>query len=62
MSSLRLASLDRFIKASPVCKRAVVETVEALRAQGHECVEFKLPGPGNDTLVVEYVDLLTLVN
>ena len=57
-----LASLDRFIKASPVCKRAVLETVEALRSQGHECVEFKLPGPGNDTLMVEYVDLLTPVN
>ncbi|KAH8111020.1 amidase signature enzyme [Phellopilus nigrolimitatus] len=32
---------DLFIKASPVCKRAVLETVEALRKQGHECVEFE---------------------
>ncbi|KZV71564.1 amidase signature enzyme [Peniophora sp. CONT] len=37
---------DDFIKASPVCKRAVLETVEALRLEGHECVEFKLPKPG----------------
>ncbi|KAH6916170.1 amidase [Coprinopsis sp. MPI-PUGE-AT-0042] len=30
---------DNFIKASPACKRAVLETVEALRKKGHECVE-----------------------
>ncbi|VDC00957.1 unnamed protein product [Peniophora sp. CBMAI 1063] len=41
---------DHFIKASPVCRRAVLETVEALRAQGHECVGFKLPGPGYSAL------------
>ncbi|KAF5316046.1 hypothetical protein D9619_006208 [Psilocybe cf. subviscida] len=34
---------DNFIKASPACKRAVVETVEALRKAGHECVEFEIP-------------------
>uniref|UniRef100_A0A8H7XRN7 amidase n=1 Tax=Psilocybe cubensis TaxID=181762 RepID=A0A8H7XRN7_PSICU len=34
---------DNYIKASPACKRAVLETVEALRAAGHECVEFELP-------------------
>ncbi|THH09917.1 hypothetical protein EW145_g1672 [Phellinidium pouzarii] len=32
---------DLFIKASPACKRAVLETVEALRKQGHECIEFE---------------------
>lgn len=34
---------DNYIKASPACKRAVLETVEALRTAGHECVEFELP-------------------
>jgi len=34
---------DCYIKASPACKRAVLETVEALRKQGHECIEFDLP-------------------
>ncbi|PPQ63300.1 hypothetical protein CVT24_006745 [Panaeolus cyanescens] len=34
---------DNYIKASPACKRAVVETVEALRKAGHDCVEFELP-------------------
>ncbi|KAL5536849.1 hypothetical protein ACEPAF_672 [Sanghuangporus sanghuang] len=32
---------DLFIKASPACKRAVLETVEALRKAGHECIEFQ---------------------
>ncbi|KAI0027805.1 amidase signature domain-containing protein [Vararia minispora EC-137] len=35
---------DYFIKASPACKRAVLETVEALRSQGHECIDFRVPG------------------
>jgi amidase len=35
--------IDHYVKASPACKRAVLETVEALRKQGHECVEFDLP-------------------
>lgn len=30
---------DRIIKASPACARTVLETVEALRKAGHECVE-----------------------
>lgn len=34
---------DDFAKASPPCKRAVLETVEALRRAGHECVEFSIP-------------------
>ncbi|KAJ3510734.1 hypothetical protein NLJ89_g4506 [Agrocybe chaxingu] len=34
---------DNYIKASPACKRAVLETVEALQAAGHECVEFEIP-------------------
>ncbi|PPQ65493.1 hypothetical protein CVT26_000133 [Gymnopilus dilepis] len=36
---------DNYIKASPACRRAVLETVEALQAAGHECVEFELPDP-----------------
>ncbi|ORY92559.1 amidase signature enzyme [Leucosporidium creatinivorum] len=31
---------DGFCRASPACERAVLETVEALRKKGHECVEF----------------------
>ena len=35
--------MDGLVKASPACKRAVLETVEALRKDGHECVEFSIP-------------------
>ncbi|KAG6894190.1 hypothetical protein C0992_007163 [Termitomyces sp. T32_za158] len=35
---------DNFVKASPACQRAVLETVEALRKKGHECIEFNVPG------------------
>ena len=35
--------VDKFIKASPACARAVLETVEALRREGHECTEIDLP-------------------
>ena len=31
---------DGFCRASPACRRAVSETVEALKKLGHECVEF----------------------
>ncbi|KAI0923915.1 hypothetical protein AcV5_009322 [Taiwanofungus camphoratus] len=34
---------DRFVKASPACQRAVLETVGALRRVGHECVEVEVP-------------------
>jgi Asp-tRNA(Asn)/Glu-tRNA(Gln) amidotransferase A subunit family amidase len=34
---------DSYVKASPACVRAVLETVEALRKEGHECIEFELP-------------------
>ncbi|KAG9029896.1 hypothetical protein FS837_003439, partial [Tulasnella sp. UAMH 9824] len=34
---------DLLLKASPACQRAVQETVDALRKQGHECVEFVIP-------------------
>jgi amidase len=37
-------SIDGYVKASPACARAVLETVEALRKKGHECVEFDVPG------------------
>lgn len=35
-------SADGFIKASPACQRAVQETIDALRKQGHECVEIPM--------------------
>lgn len=34
---------DGMIETSPVCKRVVLETVSALRKQGHECIEFTSP-------------------
>lgn len=34
---------DRFIRASPVCQRAVQESVDALRSGGHECLEIDPP-------------------
>lgn len=34
---------DGFVPASPACARAVMETVEALRKDGHTVVEFKPP-------------------
>ena len=34
---------DGMARITPACRRAVSETVEALRKQGHECVEFELP-------------------
>jgi amidase len=34
---------DGMIESSPACKRAVLETVSALRKQGHECIEFTSP-------------------
>ncbi|KAK4051159.1 hypothetical protein OIV83_002981 [Microbotryomycetes sp. JL201] len=34
---------DGFCRASPACERAVLETVEALRKKGHECIEFAPP-------------------
>jgi Asp-tRNA(Asn)/Glu-tRNA(Gln) amidotransferase A subunit family amidase len=36
-------STDNFVKASPANERAVLETVEALRRAGHECIEFDMP-------------------
>ena len=35
--------MDGLVKASPACKRAVLETVGALRREGHDCVEFDVP-------------------
>ncbi|KAG8982635.1 hypothetical protein FRB93_007949 [Tulasnella sp. JGI-2019a] len=34
---------DALVRASPAVQRAVQETVDALRRQGHECVEFAVP-------------------
>ncbi|KIO26468.1 hypothetical protein M407DRAFT_24192 [Tulasnella calospora MUT 4182] len=34
---------DSLLKSSPAVQRAVQETVDALRKQGHECVEFVVP-------------------
>ncbi|KAH9890395.1 amidase signature domain-containing protein [Cubamyces lactineus] len=41
---------DNFVKPSPACQCAVLETVEALRKAGHECLEFELP-EGSDPLL-----------
>lgn len=40
---------DRFWEPSSVCKRAVMESVEALRAAGHEVVEWDPNAKGVDT-------------
>lgn len=42
-SWLTFCAVDGFIKASPACRRAVLQSVEALRAAGHECVEISVP-------------------
>ncbi|KAI9440853.1 amidase [Lactarius indigo] len=34
---------DVVVKGSPACQRAVLETVQALRAAGHECIEIDSP-------------------
>ena len=34
---------DDYVKASPANRRAVLETVAALKEKGHECVEFQVP-------------------
>ncbi|KAL8292509.1 hypothetical protein RQP46_001121 [Phenoliferia psychrophenolica] len=36
---------DGFCRASPACRRAVLETVAAMEKRGHECVEFAPPSP-----------------
>ncbi|KAG2356539.1 amidase signature domain-containing protein [Suillus spraguei] len=35
--------IDGMMESSPACKRAVLETVSALRKQGHQCIEFTSP-------------------
>jgi NADH:ubiquinone oxidoreductase subunit B-like Fe-S oxidoreductase len=35
--------VDGFVKASPANERAVLETVAALRREGHECIELDWP-------------------
>jgi len=37
------AEIDGVVKGSPACHRAVLETVEALRKTGHDCVEIESP-------------------
>lgn len=39
--ALTSACVDGYVKASPAVKRAILESVEALRREGHECIEFK---------------------
>lgn len=34
---------DNFVKTSPACKRAVLETIDVLRKKGHECIEIEIP-------------------
>jgi Asp-tRNA(Asn)/Glu-tRNA(Gln) amidotransferase A subunit family amidase len=52
---------DGFIKTSPACQRAVQETVDALRRDGWECIEFEPPDseskslfPGGVTLTASF--------
>ena len=40
---MRVNGTDAAVKGSPACHRAVSETVQALRAAGHECVEIDSP-------------------
>ena len=40
---------DGMTRITPACHRAVSETVEALRKQGHECIEFEIPSCGSTT-------------
>jgi len=43
---------DGMARVTPACHRAVSETVEALRRQGHECIEFELPSRAFSTFVM----------
>ncbi|KAF9453524.1 amidase signature enzyme [Macrolepiota fuliginosa MF-IS2] len=43
MSKFGYYTSDGFVKASPACKRAVLDAVKALQQQGHECVEIEIP-------------------
>ncbi|CAD5219980.1 unnamed protein product [Bursaphelenchus okinawaensis] len=49
---------DGFLKPSTGCERVVVETVEKLKAQGHELVHFRLPRP-NHAAEICYKSILT---
>ncbi|KAG2351605.1 amidase signature domain-containing protein [Suillus spraguei] len=40
---VRYYDIYGMMESSPACKRAVLETVSALRKQGHECIEFTSP-------------------
>ena len=51
---------DGMAQITPACSRAVSETVEALRKQGHECVEFELPSRTSPHVPVMRLGLLTL--
>ena len=46
---------DGISQITPACHRAVTETVEALRKQGHECIEFELPSR-TLTVRLSYID------
>ncbi len=52
---------DGFIKASPATKRAVLETVEELRKQGHECIEFTPPSGAQVVIPMCLSSVLMLV-
>ena len=45
---------DGMARVTPACRRAVSETVEALRRQGYECVEFELPSRAFSTRVMRF--------
>ena len=45
---------DGIARITPACYRAVSETIEALRKQGHECIEFELSSHVSHTHYVAY--------
>ena len=40
---MHVSGIDAAVKGSPASHRAVLETVQALRAAGHECFEISSP-------------------
>ncbi|KAH9991131.1 amidase signature domain-containing protein [Russula vinacea] len=49
---------DGAVKGSPACHRAVLETVEALRKEGHECIQIE---PPDCALTTAYTGVGTLL-
>lgn len=52
---------DGMARTTPACRRAVSEMVEALKKQGHECVEFELPSRALSTYLSCVSDYLLCI-